>query len=100
MVDREANNKNASDRGNVCSVYYNRLRQGIPLGVDATLLIILNAYYDLVNFTLPGHAGTERWQLLIDTNVEGALEKTAFAKGDVYGVTGHSLLLFQLRAEK
>jgi isoamylase len=69
-------------------------------GVDATLLIILNAYYDLVNFTLPGHAGTERWQLLIDTNVEGALEKTAFAKGDVYGVTGHSLLLFQLRAEK
>jgi len=41
MVDREANNKNASDRGNVCSVYYNRLRQGIPLGVDATLLYAL-----------------------------------------------------------
>jgi UPF0755 protein len=41
MVDREANNKNASDRGNVCSVYYNRLRQSIPLGVDATLLYAL-----------------------------------------------------------
>ena len=41
MVDREANNKNAGDRGNVCSVYYNRLRQGIPLGVDATLLYAL-----------------------------------------------------------
>jgi UPF0755 protein len=41
MVDREANNKNASDRGNVCSVYYNRLRQNIPLGVDATLLYAL-----------------------------------------------------------
>ena len=41
MVDREANNKNATDRGNVCSVYYNRLRQGIPLGVDATLLYAL-----------------------------------------------------------
>jgi UPF0755 protein len=26
------------DRGNVCSVYYNRLARGIPLGVDATLL--------------------------------------------------------------
>jgi len=38
MVDREANNKTATDRGNVCSVYYNRLRQQIPLGVDATLL--------------------------------------------------------------
>ena len=41
MVDREANNKNASDRGNVCSVYYNRLRQSIKLGVDATLLYAL-----------------------------------------------------------
>jgi UPF0755 protein len=41
MVDREANNKNATDRGNVCSVYYNRLRQDIPLGVDATLLYAL-----------------------------------------------------------
>jgi peptidoglycan lytic transglycosylase G len=41
MVDREANNKTATDRGNVCSVYYNRLRQKIPLGVDATLLYAL-----------------------------------------------------------
>ncbi len=41
MVDREANTKNSSDRGNVCSVYYNRLRQHIPLGVDATLLYAL-----------------------------------------------------------
>jgi peptidoglycan lytic transglycosylase G len=41
MVDREANNKTASDRGNVCSVYYNRLRQHISLGVDATLLYAL-----------------------------------------------------------
>jgi UPF0755 protein len=39
MVDREANT--SSDRGKVCSVYYNRLRQGIPLGVDATLLYAL-----------------------------------------------------------
>jgi UPF0755 protein len=39
MVDREANT--STDRGNVCSVYYNRLRQGIPLGVDATLLYAL-----------------------------------------------------------
>jgi UPF0755 protein len=39
MVDREANT--STDRGNVCSVYYNRLRQHIPLGVDATLLYAL-----------------------------------------------------------
>jgi len=69
-------------------------------GVDATLLIILNAHHDLVNFTLPGHAGDERWRLLIDTNVEGKLAKTAFAKGEAYGVTARSLLLFQLLGER
>ena len=36
MVEREANRD--PDRGNVCSVYYNRLARGIPLGVDASLL--------------------------------------------------------------
>jgi isoamylase len=66
-------------------------------GVDATLLLILNAHHDVVNFTLPGHAGDERWTLLVDTNVESKLAKTAFAKGDVYAVTARSLLLFQLQ---
>ena len=65
-------------------------------GIDATLLLILNAHHDLVNFVLPGHAGDERWRLLIDTNVETKLAKTAYRKGDIYGVTGRSLLLFQL----
>lgn len=36
MVEREANRD--PDRGNVCSVYYNRLANGMKLGVDATLL--------------------------------------------------------------
>ncbi len=39
MVDREANT--STDRGNVCSVYYNRLKLGMALGVDATLLYAL-----------------------------------------------------------
>ncbi len=39
MVDREANTN--TDRGNVCSVYYNRLKLNMPLGVDATLLYAL-----------------------------------------------------------
>jgi UPF0755 protein len=39
MVDREANTQ--SDRGKVCSVYYNRLKINMTLGVDATLLYAL-----------------------------------------------------------
>jgi glycogen operon protein len=65
-------------------------------GVDATLLLVCNAHHDVVNFTLPGYAGDHRWQLLIDTNVEESLERTAFAEGDVYAVTARSLLLLQL----
>jgi UPF0755 protein len=41
MVDREANAKTSTDRGNVCSVYYNRLKVNMTLGVDATLLYAL-----------------------------------------------------------
>jgi UPF0755 protein len=52
MVDREANATTASDRGNVCSVYYNRLKIGMTLGVDATLL------YELGRLS-PEPTGTE-----------------------------------------
>jgi uncharacterized YceG family protein len=41
MVDREANATTPSDRGNVCSVYYNRLKLNMAMGVDATLLYAL-----------------------------------------------------------
>jgi glycogen operon protein len=68
-------------------------------GQDATLLIVLNAYHDVVNFTLPGEPN-ERWRLLIDTNQEGALPTEDFSKGDVYVVAGRSLLLLQLTTER
>lgn len=71
-------------------------------GQDATLLLVLNAYHELVNFTLPGEAHEARWLLLIDTNIpepsaEG--QRAEFAAGHVYGTTGRSLLLFQLQAQ-
>jgi glycogen operon protein len=65
-------------------------------GIDATLLLVLNAHHDVVNFTMPGHEEDDQWTLLVDTNVEGKLAKTAFAKGDEYAVTARSLLLFHL----
>ncbi|MGA7910386.1 MAG: endolytic transglycosylase MltG [Candidatus Dormiibacterota bacterium] len=69
MVDREANATNPSDRGNVCSVYYNRLRIGRHLGVDATLLYALGRL-------APGPSGTEL-QLASPYNT-----------GEQYGVAG------------
>ena len=50
MVDREANATVPSDRGNVCSVYYNRLKINMSLGVDATLLYGLGRLSPEPNF--------------------------------------------------
>jgi isoamylase len=66
------------------------------LGTDVTLLLILNAHHDVVQFTLPEAVGGSRWRCLVDTNHEeaGTLERYDF--GHVYEVTGRSLLLFIL----
>ncbi|MGA8354409.1 MAG: endolytic transglycosylase MltG, partial [Solirubrobacteraceae bacterium] len=42
MIEREA--YLASDRPKVAAVIYNRLRQGIPLGIDSTIRFALNDY--------------------------------------------------------
>ena len=67
-------------------------------GSDATLLLIYNAHFDVVNFTLPQVPEGQHWQALIDTNQpEGQLPSFPF--GHVYAVTGRSLLAFGLASE-
>jgi isoamylase len=65
-------------------------------GTEATMLMVLNAHHDLVEFQLPVCQGGDTWTLVLDTNV--ALEPVPgiFTNGDKYGVTGRSLLLFAL----
>ncbi len=67
-------------------------------GEDATLLLIYNAWHDLVEFKLPS-VSDQRWKLLIDTNIseqEEEQETQLFASEHVYGVTGRSFLMFEL----
>jgi isoamylase len=68
-------------------------------GEDATLLMVLNGYYDLVAFTLPETVGGWHWQLLIDTNLPEGAEMGSFTTGETYGVTARSLLLFALESD-
>jgi isoamylase len=70
------------------------------LGHDATLLLVLNVHQDLVQFTLPKCVGGDRWSLLVDTNAPDAPEGNMFKMEAAYGVTAHSLLLFELQSEK
>ena len=69
-------------------------------GHEATLLIVVNGYHDLVTFTLPECPGGNAWLRLIDTNLDGGQEESdgnkMFQTGDYYDVTARSLLLFVL----
>lgn len=65
-------------------------------GADTTLLLVLNAHHDVVDFTLPNVAEGDSWQILFDTNVPALIRETPHAFGEIYQVTGRSCLLFAL----
>jgi glycogen operon protein len=60
---------------------------------DASLLLIMNAYHDVVKFTLPELVGGSRWLCLLDTNQPERSDTPTFGVGDVYGVPARSFLL-------
>jgi glycogen operon protein len=69
-----------------------------PAG-DATLLLVVNAYHDVVKFKLPEVTGGAVFLCLLDTNVPDRDEAPRFRTGDEYEVTGRSLLLFMLQPD-
>ncbi len=66
---------------------------------DATLLWIVNAHHDVVEFTLPDVPGPDHWICLLDSNAPDRRPLPTFTAGHVYQVTGRSTLLFALQAE-
>jgi glycogen operon protein len=70
-------------------------------GSDTTLLLIFNAYHDLVEFTMPACTGAIGWKLLVDTNSPelGGEDGAVFDVGATYGVTGYSVLAFAIEPE-
>ena len=67
-------------------------------GADATLLWVLNAYHDAVEFHLPEAAGGSHWCCLLDTNNPVPDTLPVLGVGEAYLVTGRSTLLFALEA--
>jgi isoamylase len=65
-------------------------------GELATLLIIFNAWQDLVKFKLPAATDGAAWTLRADTNFPDSTEEPTFPVGHVYEVTARSLLVFQM----
>jgi glycogen operon protein len=59
--------------------------------------MILNAYHDVVVFTLPAIPEGTHWKCLVDTNIPDRMEEPMFESGQQFEVTGRSLLLFVLQ---
>ncbi len=69
-------------------------------GSDATLLLIVNAHHDTVNFKLPEVVGGLSWSCLIDTNQPDLEAAPKFTFDSDYLATGRSLLLFNLELDR
>src|SRR5690242_182631 len=57
-------------------------------GKEATMLLVVNGYFDAVEFTLPEAVGGSAWSLLIDTNLDEPPQTASFDVGANYTVTG------------
>jgi isoamylase len=63
---------------------------------DPTLLLVMNAYHEVVEFKIPEVVGGNRWRCFIDTDDPERDELALYKSNDVYSVTGRSLLVFAL----
>lgn len=68
-------------------------------GDDATLLLILNAHHDCVNFILPEVTQGNCWIRLLDTNCPEQDINDTYEFQHKFVVTDRSLILFELRKE-
>jgi Type II secretory pathway, pullulanase PulA and related glycosidases len=61
---------------------------------DSTFLLVFNAHYDAVEFTLPECKDGEVWTRVIDTNDPEPETTVALEIGAVFTVTGRSVVVF------
>src|SRR5690606_5739809 len=67
---------------------------------DPTVLLIVNAYHEGVNFRLPEVAGGREWRLLVDTGEpERPSDAPTARSGEEWMIDGRTLLLFELKAD-
>ncbi len=66
-------------------------------GSDATLLVILNAHWEPVNFKLPEVTQGSSWICLLDTNLSHQHLNATYEVGQEFEMASRSLLLFELQ---
>ena len=67
---------------------------------DDIFLIILNGYWEGVDFTLPGVKEFTRWELLMDTHTSEVPVDKVFLADDTFSLGARSMYLFRLKLRK
>ena len=67
---------------------------------DDIFLIILNGYWEGVDFTLPGVKEFTRWELLMDTHSSEVPVDKVFLADDTFSLGARSMYLFRLKLRK
>jgi isoamylase len=70
--------------------------QGRPV-VGDTLLVLLNAYWEPVRFTLPDHKDGQRWELVLDTARPGVTPEL-LSDDEPYELMDRSVAVLRIRA--
>lgn len=66
--------------------------------IDDTLLILLNAHYENVSFTLPSHGSSPYWEVVVDTNEpRGEIKSKLMNGGEEYHLSSRSMSLLILK---
>jgi len=67
---------------------------------DSSFLILVNAYHESVDFTLPGAEWAEKWKTLLDTSSGGFSDDGDFHQaGDIISVEGRTFILAEKEEE-
>jgi glycogen operon protein len=69
--------------------------------MDDTLLILLNAHHEPLDFTLPAHKRGVRWQSVLDTSWDHghAREVLVLKGGDRYALSARTIAVLKLRVQ-
>jgi glycogen operon protein len=67
---------------------------------DNSFLILVNAYHETVEFTLPGEEWAEKWKIVLDTSAGGFRDNDDLREaGTVLAVEGKTFILAEKEAE-
>ena len=67
---------------------------------DDVVLMMINGYWEDVPFCVPGKEGEPDWEVLVDTADPEGREARMYRCGEVYNLTGRSLVLLRQPLEE